>query len=218
MGGPRLWIALAAVLSACVPTVQGGRQFAQIPDPTEEERQLQRQATAFQKTVVQGVAAGLLVGGIGGRGVGGVIVAVPPGALTGTYVGSLQRRYATEEDRLAKLRADLDAANAELAGALRTMETVQRRQSASLAAARARPPGLSDAPQEVADACANTFNMERIEEGAQSRLGEFEEAGRLVGGLGEATPAQQRTMTRRILTMGQIVAAARAESPTCAFR
>ena len=216
-GRAALWAAAAAAaLAACVPVPQEARRTALVSDPTPQEEALRRHAAAHQQTVVQGVAAGMLIGGVAGRGLGGAVVAIPPGAMTGSYVSFLQRRYATEEERLAKLRADLDAANGELTAALATMQAVRQSQSRELAAARARPPGSPERPQVFADACANTDNMETLVRGAAERQAEFEEGGALVGGLEAAAPAQRRAMAGRILTMRQIVAAAEAESPTCA--
>ena len=217
-GRSALWAAAAAAaLAACVPLPQEARRTALVSNPTPQEEALRRHAAAHQQTVVQGIAAGMLIGGVAGRGLGGAIVAIPPGAMTGSYVSFLQRRYATEEERLAKLRADLDAANGELAAALATMQAVRQSQSRELAAARALPPGSPERQAIIRDHCANTDNMGTLVKGGDERKREFEgAAAALAGGIEAAAPAQHSTMGGRILTMQQLWTAAKAENPTCA--
>jgi hypothetical protein len=211
---PRL-IALAAALAlaACVG-VGVGTDPPRPPETPEEELELR--ARALQRTVQEAAVAGAVAGAggvyvFGGRGgpgpAIGLIGGIPIGAATGTYVGYLQQQYASNEDRLERLRADIELTNAETAAAIRTMQVVLDQQRRELAALRAS--GASEAlGGEIRDAEANLQNMALAVDGAEDRLAEFNStrALRLVEGQLTGVDAQIGELSRRIAEMRTIAA------------
>ena len=135
-------LASAALLAACA---QGGPGFG--PGATGPEAELARQAQAMQRTVLEGAATGAVLGGVGTALFGGdredvlkgAVIGGVAGAAAGTYVGYLQQQYASNEDRLERLRADIERTNAETEAAVRNMRAVLDQNRRQLAAARATP-------------------------------------------------------------------------------
>ena len=116
----------AALLAGCVEGGPGAGAGASGP-----EAELARQAQAMQRTVLEGAATGALLGGVGTALFGGdredvlkgALIGGVAGAAAGTYVGHLQQQYASDEDRLERLRADIERTNAETEAAVRNMRT-----------------------------------------------------------------------------------------------
>ncbi|TPE46578.1 hypothetical protein [Amaricoccus solimangrovi] len=191
---------LALALAACVGI------GADPAPPDTPEAALDAQAQALQRTVQEAAVAGATAGAggvylFGGKGPAtalGLFGGIPIGVATGTYVGYLQQQYATNEARLDRLRADLDATNAETAAAIATMRSVLARESARLAAARAA--GTVDPT-----ARSSLAAMNRAIDGAEGRRAEFEATRALRLGPGEETGVDPR-----IATLGQHIADMRA--------
>ncbi|MBX3489991.1 MAG: hypothetical protein KIS98_01140 [Parvibaculum sp.] len=92
-------------------------------------------ASAFNKTLWQGVAAGAVLGGILGAVVGnsanrgqniliGAGVGALAGGLAGSYLGSKQQHYANSEAQINAIVADLRMKNTEEERLIASLETV----------------------------------------------------------------------------------------------
>lgn len=182
--------AAALFLSACVveaPPTAG----ATSDDP---EIRLAQLASGLQRTVLEGAAAGAVVGP------GFVVFYAKPGqpsgeqlrdaaaiggaagAATGAYVAHLQSRYAERADRLRRIRADLDRSSTEIAATVQVMREVLALQERELSELRAGSATASPAEldREIAEARQNLGQMQRAVEGATRRRAEFAEARSLV--------------------------------------
>jgi DNA repair exonuclease SbcCD ATPase subunit len=99
---------------------------------TPAQRQLREQATAFNKTVWEGVVIGAAAGALWGilshddtedilkKTAGGAAV----GGLAGWYIASKQREYASREDILDSMIADVRQKNEEAKALIATMQQV----------------------------------------------------------------------------------------------
>ena len=191
------WLAL---LAACV---QGGPAFG--PAGKGPEAELARQARAMQRTVWEGAATGAVLGGVGAVIFGGdsedvikgAVVGGVAGAAAGTYVGYLQQQYATNEDRLERLRADIERANADTEATLRTMRAVLDQNRRALAAARADPEQDLPAAQQAAE--RDLANMQLATAGAGRWLNHFQSTRSL--GLTEGVGRQINELSRHISDM-----------------
>lgn len=170
-------LASALVVAAC------DSQSTQAPvtqarsGASQAERDLAKQAKAFQKTVAQGIAVGVTVTFIGGgkslKPSGVLLIGVPLGAAAGTYVAFLQKRYANKERRLEKARDDVETANKELEAAIATMRVVLAQQRSELAAIRKTTGSNTALAREVTEAQGNLRNMELAIDGAEGWRREF---------------------------------------------
>lgn len=184
-------IALTAVASmilvACGPTQTSTSKSAVSPTTTanasDVEKQLQRQATAMQRTILEGALAGAALGGALSVTQGDVKTIGPAvgfgliiGGSAGTYLALLQQKYSSKEQRLEAVKSDIDANSAEIQQTINVMREVLAVQQAELSAVRARvdsgasPDALYD---ELADANANLLNMQLAIEGASRRQAEL---------------------------------------------
>lgn len=127
------------------------------------EKELARQAKAYQRTIAQGVGTGIVLGGILGslnnNTKTGINIGIGAGAFAGTYVAALQARYISKERKLEKIRDDINASNASLAASIATMQTVLDLQRVQLATIRAQAGNNAELTREVAEAEANLSNM-----------------------------------------------------------
>ncbi|WP_295391800.1 glycine zipper domain-containing protein [uncultured Thiodictyon sp.] len=164
---------------------------------TPAERRLREQSHAFQKTVWEGVlvggGAGAVAGGIygalhGGRAedvlkgaaIGGAAGAAV-GGLAGAYVAQKQKQYASKEDQLESMTADVRKTNAEtqalitsvrevIAEDKRRLATVQKQvrkgqaTQTELVAARRR---IADNQAVVAQASSGAKEKQTMFQGAQ---------------------------------------------------
>ena len=191
------WLAL---LAACV---QGGPGFG--PAGKGPEAELARQARAMQRTVWEGAATGAVLGGVGAVIFGGdsedvikgAVAGGVAGAAAGTYVGYLQQQYATNEDRLERLRADIERANADTEATLRTMRAVLDQNRRALAAARADPGRDLPAAQQAAE--RDLANMQLATAGAGRWLDDFQSTRSL--GLAGGVERQINELSRHISDM-----------------
>jgi hypothetical protein len=201
------YCALAAVLAGCAGT---GSPTG--PAGSGPEAELARQAQAMQRTVLEATVTGAVLGGAGTALFGGdrddvlrgTLFGAAAGAAAGSYVGYLQRQYAGNEDRLERLRADIERTNAETAAAVRNMRVVLEQNRWQLAAARAGDPeGL---PAAEAAAERDLGNMRLVVAGAERRRDEFMSTRslQLVEGQATGVDAQIEDLSRRIAEMRSI--------------
>jgi hypothetical protein len=202
---------LVLAAAACVEVTPGA-------NPQTPEAELARQARALQRTVLEAAAIGAVAGAGGAYVVGGhgevptgVFIGLPIGVAAGTYVGSLQQRYATNEARLERLRRDIDATNAETEATIRTMRQVLARQQSQLAAARAggQPtPALADREQ---IARASLGDMRLAIDGATRREAEFDGTRAL-----QLVPGERTGVDSQVADLGARIAEMRAIADTLA--
>ena len=143
------------------------------------EKDLARQAKAYQRTIAEGVGTGAVLGAIIGtvnnnNTAGGITIGVGAGALAGTYVAALQRRYVSKERKLEKMRDDINASNAELAASIATMQAVLNLQRGQLAAIRSQAGNNKELAREVSEAEANLSNMRATINGASKWQEEYQ--------------------------------------------
>lgn len=130
-------------LSAC-----GGSQQAPVQNQTTQagETALRSNANALAKTVLEGSALGAATGfGLGltlgddeDDGPSGFRIGLGGGAVTGSYVAVLQRKYSWKEQRLDQVLKDLRANNALLEATLVSMQSVLVESRAALNAEQAQ--------------------------------------------------------------------------------
>lgn len=170
-------LASALVVAACNPQSTQAPVAQVSPEASRAERDLAKQAKAFQKTVAQGVGVGVAVTfALGGKSLklgDGLLIGVPLGAAAGTYVAHLQKRYTNKERRLEKARGDVESANKELEAAIATMRVVLAQQRSELAAIRKTTGNNTALAREVTQAQGNLRNMERAIDGAEGWRREF---------------------------------------------
>ncbi|MEH6835060.1 MULTISPECIES: hypothetical protein [Falsihalocynthiibacter] len=174
-------------LVACGPTQTSPKKMAIAPTTTvsasSAEKQLQRQATAMQKTILEGAVAGALLAGALSSNRRGAISIGPAigfgmviGGSAGTYVAFLQKQYSNNEQRLDAVKSDIDANSAEIQQTINVMREVLAVQEAELKSVRARV-NSGASPEalyaELADANANLLNMQLAIEGADRRQAEL---------------------------------------------
>ncbi|MEX0319331.1 MAG: hypothetical protein AB3N21_15335 [Ruegeria sp.] len=190
-------ISVSLALSACGETRQTTAPATGSGGTTQAEADLAKQAAAMQKTILQGAAAGGAAGGLIGFGLGGsddvgtgVSIGLGAGALAGTYVAFVQRKYARREARLNQIKSDLDRNAAEMQTTINVMNQVLAAQKAELTALRASAAaGASDQAQlqrELAEANGNLSQMQIAIDGATKRQAEFNEARGLTIARGQA--------------------------------
>lgn len=99
---------------------------------TPQEQQMRQQGEAFNKTVVEGAVIGALAGALTGALInrdakGALIGAMAGGALgggTGYYLAQKQKQYASSEQRMDAMIADVRADNQKVAGFIRSSKEV----------------------------------------------------------------------------------------------
>ncbi|MEX0276118.1 MAG: hypothetical protein AB3N19_01245 [Ruegeria sp.] len=194
---------IAAAISASLAlTACGGSNETTAPQAasggtTQAEADLAKQAAALQKTILQGAIAGGVTGGAIGFGLGGdddigsgISIGLGAGALAGTYVAFVQRKYAGREARLRQIKSDLDRNAAEMQTTLNVMNQVLAAQKAELDALNARAAAgtvdQAELQRELAEANGNLSQMELAIDGATKRQAEFAEARNLTIARGQS--------------------------------
>ncbi|MEX0327771.1 MAG: hypothetical protein AB3N07_03525 [Ruegeria sp.] len=194
---------IAAAISASLAlTACGGSNETTAPQAasggtTQAEADLAKQAAALQKTILQGAIAGGVTGGAIGFGLGGdddigsgISIGLGAGALAGTYVAFVQRKYAGREARLRQIKSDLDRNAAEMQTTLNVMNQVLAAQKAELNALNARAAAgtvdQAELQRELAEANGNLSQMELAIDGATKRQAEFAEARNLTIARGQS--------------------------------
>ncbi|KIC45677.1 hypothetical protein RA28_08155 [Ruegeria sp. ANG-S4] len=194
---------IAAAISASLAlTACGGSNDTTAPQAasggtTQAEADLAKQAAALQKTILQGAIAGGVTGGAIGFGLGGdddigsgISIGLGAGALAGTYVAFVQRKYAGREARLRQIKSDLDRNAAEMQTTLNVMNQVLAAQKAELDALNARAAAgtvdQAELQRELAEANGNLSQMELAIGGATKRQAEFAEARNLTIARGQS--------------------------------
>jgi outer membrane murein-binding lipoprotein Lpp len=123
-----LLIGAAIFLSGCVQTMPMTSNAAMTP----EEQMMRQQGDAFNKTVVEGAAVGAVAGALAGllinRDVKGALVGAASGAVlgggTGYYLAQKQKQYASNEQRMDAMIADVRTDNEKVAGLIRSSKDV----------------------------------------------------------------------------------------------
>lgn len=206
---------LAFGLAACTAEQQSTtRAFAWQPE-TQAEKQLREQAEALQSTVGEGGTAGFSLGAVLGGLTGGMQGAMVGarlgrfvGAASGAYVRGLQEDFATREEQLDRLAADLDLNNSDLEAAIATMRQVLTEKTAQLNSARAS--GNAGAVNSAREQATGTVAvMNRTIEAATQRqavLGEARSLMVVTGEQPEAAPldARYQALADRIGAMRSI--------------
>lgn len=200
----------ALSIAACNQETSQAQVSQSSANASQAERDLAKQAKGFQKTVAQGIAVGVTVTFIGGGKTGNpgglFLIGVPLGAVAGTYVAFLQKRYANKERRLKKARSDVATANKELEAAIATMRIVLAQQRSELAVIRNTAGNNAALTREVTEARGNLQNMERAIDGADNWRREFSDARSVLqveGQLAGIDPGIA-ALSKRIATMRSI--------------
>ena len=182
------------------------------------ETQLRRQATALQRTILEGALAGAAVGAgfdltLGRDGDSpfrGLQIGMATGLAAGTYVAHIQRRYLRRERRLEAIRADLDKNATEIQTTINVMRAVLAVQRAELAEIKRRAAtgqaSPTDIASELSDANANLAQMQKAIDGASNRQTEFGQVRglTLVSGGGAAIDPELLALSAQITTMKSI--------------
>lgn len=213
-----LTIALCAGLLAACGAPSGTATRANSGNAEED---LRARSAALQKTMIEAVLTGAVVGpGFYYRrsvrptsqGAAQALAAgATLGAAAGYYVGWVQQEYATQEDRLERIKGDLDANSAEIQATINVMRDVLALQSQELASIRARAAaGEADSQavaSEVAEARANLGVMQTAINGASRRQEEFTAARGLVPASGgSAIDPELASLSGQIASMRAIAA------------
>lgn len=138
--GRRLAVALAALslVAACAEGDLGGLSLGGQPEVTEEDLtpaqiRMRERASAFNKTIWEGVAAGAGAGALAGGlfsddWLKGAIIGATVGAIVGgaagAYVAKKQEQYADREEVLDAMTADVQQKNLEAQNLIETMREV----------------------------------------------------------------------------------------------
>jgi uncharacterized membrane protein len=169
---------LALPLSGCGTPADKAPAASKAESTLTAEQELARQAKAFQRTIAEGIATGAIIGiGIGSKRKnvsGGLVFGAAAGAVAGTYVAKLQKRYLSRELRLERMRDDINAANTELEASIATMQAVLDLQSGQLAAIRSQAGNDEALAREISEAEVNLANMRTAIKGADRWQQEFQ--------------------------------------------
>ena len=175
-------------LSGCdVPPPASGTTSGTTSSATHSsEVQLRRQATAMQRTILEGAAAGVAAGAGLGFILGGgdedslrqgIRIGLGSGIAAGSYVALIQKKYARKERRLAAIKSDLDKNAAEMRTTIRVMRDVLAVQRAELAEIRRRAAAgqasSGELSAELSAANNNLAQMQKAINGASRRQAEF---------------------------------------------
>lgn len=157
---------------------------------SDSEEQLREQGRKFDKTVWQGAligaVAGTLIGAVAGGdaedAVGGAIIGGSIGALAGMYVAHKQKLYASAEDQLDSMIADVHASNRDTEALIGDANTVlaedRRRLTAIQARHRSGQVTEDELTQERARAWSNRKVVEKAALGARDQYRMFDGAKR----------------------------------------
>ena len=190
-------ISASLALTACGGSNETASPKAVAGGSSQAEADLAKQAAALQKTILQGAIAGGVTGGAIGFGLGGdddigsgISIGLGAGALAGTYVGFVQKKYAGREARLRQIKSDLDRNAAEMQTTLNVMNQVLAAQKAELDALNARAAAgtvdQTELQRELTEANGNLSQMELAIDGATKRQAEFAEARNLTIARGQS--------------------------------
>ncbi|SDL66046.1 hypothetical protein SAMN04488026_110210 [Aliiruegeria lutimaris] len=177
-------------------------------------------SSALQRTIFEAAATGAVVGPgfvvvYHGRRTdaatlaNSAIAGAAVGAAAGAYVGFLQKKYSNQEDRLERVKSDLDKNAQEIQATISVMRDVvdqQQRELAELRAQAATGAGDQALAKEVAQANANLGEMQKAISGAENRQREFESTRGLVpisGGSSAIDPELQQ-LSNQIAAMRAI--------------
>jgi hypothetical protein len=204
---------ICACLAACaipVPVSKGSSSADYRVDPGAE---LERQADAMTRTMGEAVMVGVALSGAASLATGGtgrslatnMLAGAAGGVAGGGYVGYLQKKYATNEARLAKLKTDVDEANRNALASIQTLERLVASQNAQIAEARASG-DQARIKSELAAIRENQSNAGQLIAGYQRRHDDFAStrALKLVSGGGTGVDPEIAMLSQRISAMRQV--------------
>jgi uncharacterized protein YcfJ len=198
------------VLASCGPSNTGAATVQGTPGADPE---LVNRAAIMTRTVLEGAALGAAASVIGNRVYGapvlGISVTTTAGAVTGTYLGYLQQKFATEEEILNQVRRDLDQNSQEIAATINVMRSVLAVQQADLARLRAEAQSGTATEEQVnagvAAARANLTEMQVAIDGATFRQSEFQSARSMVPATnGSAIDPDLAALSNQIAQMREV--------------
>lgn len=194
-------------------SVAGARQNGGI---TEAERRLQKRSAAMQRTILEASGSGAALGAGAGILFGadaallGALLGAGTGASAGSYVAVLQQEYETDEQRLDRMIADLETANADAEGVLEAMRAVLAEQTAQIAEIRAAVAADATArtilAAELESLRQNVETMQAAISGADQRLADVRSARGVVQSAQAVAALDPRLgeLSRRIAAMRDI--------------
>ena len=176
----------AALRQDVRPNPTGGQ-----PELTPAERRLRKESQAFERTVWEGTLTGATAGSIlGGWLVGGIRGAVTAGtaggasgSLAGAYVARKQRSFASAEDQLEAMVADVKSSNQAVESLIASAREVIAQNRRLIAAAEQRYRAGQAAEAEVAATrrrvAANASVVRNAAQGASDQYEMFSGAERI---------------------------------------
>ncbi|GGA21165.1 hypothetical protein [Neptunicoccus cionae] len=216
-------IAALVTLQITTASAQGARTRALGEDPPlirnqpksaathYSEAELARQAKAFQRTMAEGIVAGAAVGLLADMlssndNNSGLQIGIGAGAISGSYVARLQKKYRRKELRLERIRDDVTRANQELAASIATMQAVVAYQQSELNGLRASGAKKRQIRRELKQAKANLNNMSKAIKGAQKWEKEFKSTRslRLIKGQATGIDTEIALLSQRIAAMKSV--------------
>jgi hypothetical protein len=211
----------ALMLAACIPVPNKSANTMQPFEAAQgtPSEKLAIQSRAMQRTVLEGALLGAGLGAAGDRAFSqatpvGLIVGFQVGGVTGSYLGFLQHKYATNEERLERLRSDIEITNAETAATIRTMQVVLDQQRSQMAAISTQAgPGSPQMQEELTSARTDLANMQLAINGAEKRQTEFASTRslQLVSNDLNSVDSEIAELSSRIAQMRQIASTMAAE-------
>ena len=193
---------------------------------TEDERRLAQLSEAYNETLVEGCLIGAAAGaGIGAaaysrnRGQGALIGGLAGallGCLAGNYLGNLQNGYATDEDRLDKVIADLSQENLTLQNMIPIAARVVQDNEARIAeldkAVTSGRITRAQAEEQLQDVDATREQLEKTLNKARSRLADQKQAVAMAAR--RSSPYQVQVATAEIEKKQQQISALQSELDT----
>ena len=162
-----------------------------------EEQRMRQQASDFNRTIAEGVLLGALAGAAGGAGIGaaahsknrgegaligaaiGAVVGALAGGAAGKYYADKKQRYASEEQRLDSIIADLEKQNTEMEALVSSTHTVVAADKQKLdqidAELAANKISKAQAQQRLASVDANIKFLGETIENSKKRRDEWKE-------------------------------------------
>lgn len=205
-----------AVLASCTVPNDGPTRARS----GDAEKDLRIMSAALQRTIFEAAATGAVVGPgfvvvYSGRRTSPTTLAnsaaagAAVGAAAGAYVGFLQQKYSNQEDRLERVKSDLDKNAQEIQATINVMRDVVDQQQRDLDALKAQAAAGENSQalaKEVAEANANLGEMQKAISGAENRQREFQSTRGLVpvNGSGSAIDPELQQLSNQIAAMRAI--------------
>jgi hypothetical protein len=206
-------ISISAWLAACAIPVSVTKGSSASEYRTDPGAELERQAEAMTRTMSEAVLVGVAVSGAASLATGGtgrslatnVLAGAAGGVAGGGYIGYLQKGFASNEARLARVKRDVDEANRNALASIQTLERLVASQNAQVAEARASG-DQTRINAEIASVRENQANANQLIAGYQRRHDDFASTRslKLVSGGGTGVDTEIAMLGQRIGAMRQI--------------